>query len=942
MNLSDQTEYLWIQFLLLLCCRSLVSEQLSYSISEEVKQGTFVGNLAKDLNLNVNDLESRKLHIVSGSNKKYFEVDRKTGFLYVNDRIDREELCPNVMTCSFNLEVIVNMPLNLFRIAVNVIDINDNSPLFPVKSQHLNITESAFPGVRFPLRSAIDPDVGGNSVKTYKLSANEYFSLDVQSGAEQRVSAELVLQKPLDREKQSVIMLTLTAVDGGKPPRSGTLEIVVNVLDINDNTPVFSSALYKVKIFENAPYETSVITLNATDLDNGLNGEIVYTFITHENKNILDAFAINPNTGEITIKGNLDYEENSAYEIRAQAQDKGHSPLATHCKVLVEIIDINDNAPEITVTSLLGTVREDANVGTVIALITVLDKDAGENGIVHCKISVSLPFVLQSSYKNYYSLVVGGPLDRESTSQYNVTITATDAGTPALTSTTVLTVFVSDVNDNAPRFLEPVIEVYVKENSSPGAIIYTITALDPDLNENAHVTYSLIERSSLEVPVSTLINVNSVSGDIYSMQSLNYEEVKTFRFQVQATDSGVPSQSSNATVIVYVLDENDNSPGILPPYSDHGSVNTESIPLSAEAGYFVAKIRAVDADSGYNALLSFHIIEPKMNDLFRVSTSSGEIRTKRRLTENDMKTHPLIIMISDNGEPPLSATVSLDVVAVDSTSAMQSEYRHIPKKEDRFSDLNLYLLIAIISVTVIFLLSLLSLIVIKCQGAKGSFNGYSTPVITTRPDGSWAYSKTTEQYDVCFSSDTLKSDVMVFNAPFPLPDGDLISIGGTDSIKRNREMLNSESKPPNADWRYSASLRAGMQSSVHMEESAILQGAPGVLVQNWPTVSSATGGEPEGGEVSPPVGAGINSNSWSFRYGPGPGHPQALKPGEVPEAFIIPGSPAIISIRQDQPTGDDKSDFITFGKKEETKKKKKKKKGKADKKEKGNNDNSEQ
>nr|XP_015205221.1 PREDICTED: protocadherin alpha-4-like isoform X10 [Lepisosteus oculatus] len=943
MNSWHLRKPLWIHFQLLICCWDLVCGQISYSISEEVKQGTFVGNIAKDLNLNREDLESRMFHIVSGSKKKYFEVNLKTGILYVNDRIDREELCSNTITCSMNLEAVVNLPMNLYRVEVNILDINDNSPEFPTKSLNLSIAESSFAGLKFPLPSANDADIGSNSVKTYKLSPNEHFSLEVQGLTEQSVSSELVLQKALDREKQPVINLILTAFDGGKPPLSGTLQITVTVLDNNDNSPVFSSAFYKIRVLENVPKGTSLITLNATDLDEGLNSEIVYSFIYHGYGHVLDVFDINPSSGEVTVKGNIDYEENSAFEIRVQAQDRGQTPFATHCKLLVEVVDVNDNAPEIAITSLSGTVKEDAAVGTTVALITVLDKDGGKNGNVHCQILGDVPFKLQSSYKNYYSLVVAGKLDRETIALYNVTIIARDDGTPSLSSSSVVAVHVADVNDNPPVFLAPVLEVYVKENSPPGAVIYTVSAFDPDLNENAQLTYAMLESPSKGVPVSTVFNVNSVSGDIYSMQSFDHENVKSFQFQVQAIDSGVPPLSSNVTVNVYILDENDNSPGVLPPYSDHGPVNTENIPLSAEAGYFVAKIRAVDADSGYNALLSYHILEPKRTDLFRIGTSTGEIKTRRRLNENDIKTHSILILISDHGEPSLSATVSLDVLVLENTSDMQSELRHLPKNEESFSDLNMYLLIATVLVSVIFLLALLSLIVLKCHRTDKTFDGYSPPMITAHPDGSWSYSKATQQYDVCFSSDTLKSDVVVFNAPFGPPDGELISINETDTCKRSRERFqNNESKPPNADWRYSASLRAGMQSSVHMEESAILQGAPGVLVQNWPTVSSATGGEPEGGEVSPPVGAGINSNSWSFRYGPGPGHPQALKPGEVPEAFIIPGSPAIISIRQDQPTGDDKSDFITFGKKEETKKKKKKKKGKADKKEKGNNDNSEQ
>ncbi|XP_036403595.1 protocadherin Fat 4-like [Megalops cyprinoides] len=788
----EQTGLVWIQFIALFYLLRWSSAQTVYSVSEEVDKGTFVGNIAKDLNLNVQDLESRGLRIVTGSNKRYFEVNLKTGILYVNERIDREALCPNLAKCSLNIEAILNHPMQLYRVEINILDINDNAPLFLDRSRILHIPESSAPGERFPLPIANDPDVGSNSVKSYKLSPNEHFSLDVQSGGEQSVSAELVLQKALDREKQPVIQLLLTAVDGGKPPRSGTLQITVSIIDVNDNAPIFSSSLYKVRVSENVPFGTTILTLNATDLDEGVNGEILYSIVERGGLDPVDVFDIDPITGEITLKGSLDYEESAAYEIRAQATDRGHSPRSTHCKVLVEVVDVNDNAPEISVTSLMSPVKEDAQTGTVVALITVSDKDGGKNGFVKCNLAGFAPFKLQSSYKNYYSLVVDGPLDRERASQYNVTITATDEGTPPLSSTSVITVHVSDVNDNAPRFAEPVINVYVKENGQVGSVIHTVSAFDPDLNDNAKVTYSLLGSSDKGAPPSSAVNVNSVSGEIYSLQSFNYEEVKTLQFQVQATDSGAPPLSSNATVNVFILDENDNSPGVLPPYSDQGSVNAENIPYSAEAGYFVAKIRAVDADSGYNALLSYHMAEPKGSSLFRIGSSSGEIRTKRRMSDNDLKTHPLVIVVSDHGEPSLSATVSIDVVVVESTGEIQTSFRQLPVKEESFSDLNLYLLIGIISVTVIFLLSLISLVAVKCHRTDGGLSIHSAPVITTHPDGSWSYAKSTQQYDVCFSSDTLKSDVVVFPAPFPPADAELISINGGDTFKRNHTLPNSE------------------------------------------------------------------------------------------------------------------------------------------------------
>uniref|UniRef100_H2RTB2 Protocadherin 2 alpha b 1 n=1 Tax=Takifugu rubripes TaxID=31033 RepID=H2RTB2_TAKRU len=777
---------------------SVAAAQIRYSISEEVKEGTLVGNIAKDLGIDKASLKEREYRIVGGSAEPLFRVNKEDGILYVNRKVDREEICERSNACIINLKTVLENPLEIHYVAIEVLDVNDHPPTFPEKEKRLEIFESTLPGARFQLQAARDPDGGQFTVQQYRLTPNDHFRLEVKDRGEDRKMPFLILQKALDREAIKEHRLMLTAVDGGRPAKSGTMEIIIRVLDVNDNSPVFTKDVYTASLNENSPPGTLVIRVNATDLDEGANGDIIYSFGQELDTRVKNKFDINPRTGDITVAGVIDFEENKMYEIdiRVEASDKGQPPMSAHCKVLVEVLDVNDNAPELTVTSLHSSVREDANVGLVVALLSVLDKDGGKNGQVSVHIKNEVPFKLETNYRNYYSLLVDRALDRETVSAYSVTIVASDGGTPFLTSSAVLSILISDVNDNPPLFSEPLINAYIGENMQVGAIIKTVTATDVDIEQNGHVKYCFLPNDANPLPLSSMININSETGDIISLQSFNYEELKTFQFKVQATDSGVPPLSSNVTVNVFILDENDNSPTILAPYSEHGSVNSESIPYSAEAGYFVAKIRAVDADSGYNALLSYHLSEPKGNNLFRMGTSTGEIRTKRRMSDNDLKTHPLVVLVSDNGDPSLSATVSIEVVVVESAADIQTQFRHVPMKEESFSDLNLYLLIAIVSVSAIFLLSLITLIAVRCHRTDGGLGRYSTPMITTHPDGSWSYSKSTQQYDVCFSSDTLKSDVVVFPAAFPPVDGELISINGGDTFTRTQTLPNLVNSVP--------------------------------------------------------------------------------------------------------------------------------------------------
>ncbi|XP_059949461.1 protocadherin alpha-13 isoform X2 [Mesoplodon densirostris] len=910
------------------------SGQVHYSVPEEAKHGTFVGRIAQDLGLELAELVPRLFRVASKGRGDLLEVNLQNGILFVNSRIDREELCGWSAECSIHMEVIVDKPLQVFHVEVEVTDINDNPPVFPESEKRIIIAESRPPETRFPLDGASDADIGVNSALTYRVYPNDYFTLGTQNNREQTSSLSLVLRKSLDREEIQEHSLLLTASDGGKPELTGTVQLLITILDVNDNAPEFDHLIYKVRMLENAFNGTLVIKLNATDSDDGTNADIIYSFRRPVSPAVLYAFSINPGSGEIRTKDKLDFEEKKLYEISVEAVDNGNIPMAGHCTILVEIVDINDNAPEVTVTSLALPVREDAQVGTVIALISVSDRDSGANGQVTCSLMPHSPFKLVSTFKNYYSLVLDSALDRESVANYEVVVTARDAGSPSLSATASVSVEVADVNDNAPAFAQPEYTVLVKENNLPGCHIFTVSARDADARENALVSYSLVERRVGERALSSYVSVHAESGKVYALQPLDHEELELLQFQVSARDAGVPPLGSNVTLQVFVLDENDNAPALLLPGPGGGAgALSQLVARSVGAGHVVAKVRAVDADSGYNAWLSYEL-QPAAGGArspFRVGLYTGEISTTRALDEADAPRQRLLVLVKDHGEPALTATATVLLSLEDSGQAPKASSRAstgAAGAEAALVDVNVYLIIAICSVSSLLVLTLLLYTALRCSAppSEGACGPGKPTLVCSSAVGSWSYSQQRRQR-VCSGEGPPKADLMAFSPSLP-------------------PFLTTSDNPrqPNPDWRYSASLRAGMHSSVHLEEAGILRAGPGGPDQQWPTVSSATP-EPEAGEVSPPVGAGVNSNSWTFKYGPG--NPKQSGPGELPDKFIIPGSPAIISIRQ-EPTNSqiDKSDFITFGKKEETKKKKKKKKGNKtqEKKEKGNSttDNSDQ
>ncbi|KAM9356735.1 uncharacterized protein ABDE67_004320 [Symphorus nematophorus] len=702
--------------------RNILTSVTHYSIPEEMKEGSVVANLATDLGLDVKTLNQRKMRIDIIGNKKYLDVNKETGELYIVEKIDREHICPtkSSASCYLRLEVILENPLRIFNIEVEILDMNDNAPQFRRDAIHLDISEATPKGERFSLSNAVDPDVGSNSVKTYHLSESDHFNIEVQTGREGSKFAELILSKPLDREQQAVHSLILTAVDGGTPARSGTASVIVHVLDTNDNAPVFDKVSYNIKIIENSPIGSLVIHLNATDLDEGSNSDITYSYSLYTSEKTQETFNLNPSTGEITVKGMLNYEDFKVYDMEVVATDKGANSLSGQCTIKILVEDMNDNHPEISIKSFQSPVNENIELDTVIAVVSVSDKDSGDNGVVDLHIPDNMPFKLRESSDNYYELVVSEPLDREKVPEYDITFTVTDRGSPPLSDNETMTLELLDVNDNVPQFPRSFYTIRVMENNAPGALLSSLTAFDPDLHENQYLVYFILEKEIANTSMSMLFSINPENGNLYALKTFDYEIEKEFLFHIEARDSGSPPLSSNVTVHIIIVDQNDNAPVIVSPWRAHGSVVEEKIPRSTDKGSLVAKVIALDTDSVHNSRITYQFLQVTDATLFSLDQYNGEIRTMRMFSYRDPRHQRLVVVAKDNGEPALSATVTIKLSTVETAVKAYSDMSEVPLEYDIFSDLNLYLVIGLGSVSFLLLITILVTIVLKCQKPKPS------------------------------------------------------------------------------------------------------------------------------------------------------------------------------------------------------------------------------
>ncbi|KAM4795992.1 protocadherin-8-like [Rhinophrynus dorsalis] len=704
-----------------------VCEFAHYYIDEEEAPGTVIAVLSNHSMFNSTDGLDSSFRLMKQFNSSLIRVRESDGQLSIGERIDREQICKQSLHCTLALDVVSfsKEQFKLIHVEVEIRDINDNSPKFPNVAISVEVSESSSVGTRVPLEMATDDDIGSNSIQSFQISENSHFSLDVQTRADGVKYADLVLMKELDRESQSAYTLELVAMDGGSPSLSGSAVINVRVLDFNDNSPVFERSAVTVDLMEDAPVGYLLLDLNAIDPDEGLNGEIAYAFSSLVSQEVRQLFKIDPKSGGVTLESQVDFEKKQTYEFDVQAQDLGPNPLTATCKVIVHIIDVNDNAPSITITPItsisagVAYITEAAAKESFVALISTTDRDSGPNGQVHCTLYGHEHFKLQQAYEDSFMIVTTTALDREKIAEYNLTVVAEDLGLPSLKTIKQYTIRVSDENDNAPIFSKPMYEVSVLENNFPGAYITTVLARDSDIGHNGKVIYKIVETKVMGQSLSTFVAIDSESGVVRAVRSLDCEKLKQLEFEIEATDNGVPELSTRVQMKIKIIDQNDNAPVITSPLLNNGSAEI-MLPVSAPQNYLIFQIKAIDADEGPNSQL-FYTILRDAHRLFAINRETGEVYLRKKINFGVTEDISIVVAVYDTGRPSLFCNATIKFILTYSTPSSVEIIMMQPSAEEQHQlDLSI-IFIAVLSGGCALLLVAILFVACTCKRKSDDF-----------------------------------------------------------------------------------------------------------------------------------------------------------------------------------------------------------------------------
>ena len=650
----------WI-YLLPLAMSVLTSAQeekiLSYSIYEETPSNTFISDIRKDARLQeeFGDVFSELRYAIlpqSSEYSSYFTIDEMEGVLRTAAKIDRDEMCKVKVSCPIRLDLTIQPReyFQIIKVTVIIEDTNDNPPQFVPGRFSRSVAENTQPGASLTIPTADDPDSPKFGVKRYELvTGAPHFALKVTNSSDGTIDLHLVLQETLDRETRELYRVVVAAYDGGIPPNSGFLTIDVIVTDINDNNPKFDNQTYQVTVPENVSKDVIIIRVRAKDADAGPNGQVVYTFASKTLAAFGHLFSLNNSTGEITVKSSLDYEENTMYNLAVTARDRNPESLAALAKVIVKVQDVNDHSPEITINALTSTghveISEGAPIDSFVAHLSVADPDSGRNGQFTCSLASSY-FNIQQMYQTEYKVVTTKTLDRETANNYDLAFVCEDHGTPALTSTTRISVTILDENDSAPQFSKQSYSTIMAENNKDGAFIVQVNATDADQGQNGMVEYRPFG-SALGV-----LNVNPISGNVTARVSFDYEKADKFEFLIIATDHGVPPNTATATVILKLTDVDDELPVFSEP--EYMFDVYENLPLGTQVG----QVSATDLDSApFNEFIFKVVPDALTTQAFVLESQTGKIFTRRELDREEQSQYQLVVMAISKGAPSMSTSV---------------------------------------------------------------------------------------------------------------------------------------------------------------------------------------------------------------------------------------------------------------------------------------------
>lgn len=473
-----------------------------------------------------------------------------------------------------------------------------------------------------------------------------------------QLSGELSIRRPLDYEHIQKYVLWIEARDQGFPPYSSYGKVEITIQDVNDNHPVFDKDPFQADILENLSPQR-VLIVSALDLDSGPNGQLEYAIVDGNKDN---SFSINRATGEIRTTRPLDREKVAQYGLKVKATDRGLPPKTMAVRVLINVLDVNDNAPRFS-KIFSATVAENAPAGYTVAGVTTTDEDAGSNAVSRYSMAdTGLPFHINPSTGD---ITVSRPLNREDTDHYIVKVSAHDSG---WTVSTDVTIFLTDVNDNAPRFSRPSYYLDYPELTEVGSLVTQVTATDPDKGFNGKIFYFIRSQSEY-------FRMNASTGQIFVKQPLKYQNstgagslnINRHSFIVTASDRAVQPLMSETTVIVNIVDSNDNPPQFDSP--DYFTPVTKSV----KVGTRLMQVLAHDKkDFGLNSEVEYLITGGNSSAKVKLDKASGWITVASSLVSDVNKIFLADVTATDRGNPPLSARTSVRI-------AVTEENHHTPE-----------------------------------------------------------------------------------------------------------------------------------------------------------------------------------------------------------------------------------------------------------------------